>query len=189
MIEDMYRIFDRIKEIQERFGLNRPDTDRVPKESFQQVHDRTMDEAEIRKTGEPAPPEIKNTSPKEIQRLADFYADRNRIPKNLVKSVIEVESGYRPDAVSPKGAMGLMQLMPAVADQFGVNNPFDPTENIRAGTGLLKQLLETYNGDYKRALAAYNAGPAAVERRGGVPDYKETKDYVNRVIESYLKNK
>ncbi len=189
MIEDMYRIFDRIKEIQTRFGLNRPHEAAPHRESYDQVQDRALEEAGVKPVREPEAPAIENNSPEEIGRLADFYADRNSIPANLVKSVIEVESGYRPDAVSPKGAMGLMQIMPAVARQFGVNNPFDPSENLRAGTGLLKQLLENYNGDYKRALAAYNAGPTAVDRNGGVPDYRETKDYVRKVIDSYLKNK
>jgi len=98
----------------------------------------------------------------------------------LVRAIIEVESGYEPEAVSPKGAMGLMQLMPETARQYGVRNPFDPKANIDAGTRHLRSLLDRY--DVSLALAAYNAGTAAVERFGGLPPYPETRAYVARVM-------
>jgi soluble lytic murein transglycosylase len=103
--------------------------------------------------------------------------------------VIRAESDYNPEAVSPRGAQGLMQLMPSVAKSYGLSDPFSPEDNVRAGTALLGELLNEYDGDYKLALSAYNAGPAAVKSHDGVPDYPETKNYIKKVIDSYLKNR
>ena len=99
----------------------------------------------------------------------------------LVRALIQVESGYRPKARSPKGAMGLMQLMPSTAREYKVRNPFDPKANIEAGIKHLKTLINRF-GDTARALAAYNAGPGAVERFNGVPPYRETRNYVTRIL-------
>ena len=104
------------------------------------------------------------------------------IRPDLVRAVIQVESAFNPRAVSPKGAMGLMQLMPATAKQFGVIDPFNPAENIRAGVSYLRQLLDRYDHDEQLALAAYNAGPGAVDKYGSkVPPYKETQNYVLKI--------
>ncbi len=108
-------------------------------------------------------------------------ARKNGVRPDLVRAVVQVESAFDPNAQSPKGAAGLMQLMPATMREFGVRNAFDPAENVRAGTAYLRQLLDRYGGDEELALAAYNAGPTAVDRHDGVPPYSETQNYVKRV--------
>jgi hypothetical protein len=113
--------------------------------------------------------------------IIDRLAAREGVDARLVRAVIEVESGYRPTARSPKGAMGLMQLMPATARQYAVTNPYDPAANIEAGIKHLKSLLARF--PRALALAAYNAGDAAVERFGGIPPYAETRNYVSRILQ------
>lgn len=117
-----------------------------------------------------------------ITPLIDNAAKANSVEANLVRAVIEQESAFRPCAVSNKGAQGLMQLMPDTAGDLKVEDVFDPQENILAGSKYLKQLLDKYKGDNKLALAAYNAGPAAVDAANGIPDIAETRDYVDSIL-------
>jgi soluble lytic murein transglycosylase-like protein len=114
------------------------------------------------------------------EQLANAAAAKYGLPPSLVRSVMKAESGFQPGAVSPKGAIGLMQLMPGTAQSLGVN-PYDPAQNVDAGTRYLRSLLEKYNGLLRHALAAYNAGPEAVDKHGGVPPFAETLDYIRRV--------
>lgn len=119
--------------------------------------------------------------PAAIGVIVDRVAAEQSLPPELLHSVIQVESNYNSGAISPKGAQGLMQLMPETARRFGVPDSFDPAANIQGGAKYLKYLLELYQGDYPRALAAYNAGEKAVAKYGGIPPYAETQDYVAKV--------
>ena len=113
----------------------------------------------------------------EIRTAAEF----NAVEESLIRAIIHAESAYQPEAVSPKGAQGLMQLMPDTQGEVQVADPFDPAQNIRGGTLYLARLLDEFGGDVELAAAAYNAGPSAVSRYKGVPPYDETKEYVRRV--------
>jgi len=114
-------------------------------------------------------------------------ARRYKVDARLVNSICKVESNFDPQAVSSKGAMGLMQLMPETATRFGVQDPFNPQLNLEVGVRYLKYLLETFNGNVELALAAYNAGEGVVQRFGGVPPYPETINYIKRVMNAYLR--
>ena len=118
----------------------------------------------------------------DLNSLVRRTASQLDVEPELIHAVIRQESGYDPYAVSHKGAKGLMQLMPATAKRFGVKDVFDPAENVQGGVKYLRQLLDRYDGDRRLALAAYNAGEGAVDRFGGVPPYRETQDYVDRIV-------
>jgi hypothetical protein len=125
----------------------------------------------------------------DLDQVVNSISGRHHLDPDLVNSVIRAESGFNPLAVSPKGAQGLMQLMPGTASNLGVANAFDPGSNVEGGTRYLRQLLERYNFDLVKALAAYNAGPQSVEQYRGVPPYRETRAYVSRVIRDFNSKK
>jgi soluble lytic murein transglycosylase-like protein len=153
------------------------------------LSDRALN-AEATTYAVPSAPEVRVTRPAPpadrilpYDRLISEHAASQGIRADLVRAVIQVESNFNPLARSSKGALGLMQLMPATAAALGVSNPFNAVENIRAGVAYLRQLLDRYNNNEELALAAYNAGPTAVDRHGAkVPPYRETRQYVNRIL-------
>lgn len=122
-----------------------------------------------------------SVSEQEISSLIDKYSEKYNLDENLVKSVVRTESAFNSNAISHAGAMGLMQLMPGTAQSLGVKNAFDPEQNIAGGTKYLKSLISKYDST-ELGLAAYNAGPGAVQKYGGVPPYKETQNYVAKIM-------
>jgi len=136
---------------------------------------------------EPLAPAASVASPPDrLDRIVREAAERHNMDPALLNAVISTESGWNPQAVSRKGAVGLMQLIPETAQRFGVGNPYDPAQNVEAGTTYLKSLLDRYDGDLNKSLAAYNAGEHAVDRSGGVPAFRETRQYVQKVTNAYF---
>lgn len=127
---------------------------------------------------------IGSRQPDKLLESIESIAEAQGLDPNLVKAMVKAESDFKPRAVSPKGAMGLMQLMPETADSLGVKDPFDPEENVAGGVKFLKGLLKEFK-DPEKAIAAYNAGPGAVKRYNGIPPYEETKQYVSKVKRFY----
>jgi len=136
-----------------------------------------------------APVSGNQATPLDLNQVVNVASERYRLDPDLVNSVIKAESGFNVRAVSPKGAKGLMQLMPGTASQLGVPNAFDAQANVEGGTKYLRELLERYNFDLVKALAAYNAGPQRVEQYGGVPPYYETRAYVARIVRDFNRKK
>jgi len=128
----------------------------------------------------------RRTTPEELDQLVQKTAEKHRVDPRLVRAVIATESNWNATALSRKGAQGLMQLIPGTAQQLGVADAFDPAQNVDGGVRYLSMMLNRYDGDVHKALAAYNAGPGAVDRSGGVPRIQETRNYVQRVTSAYL---
>jgi soluble lytic murein transglycosylase-like protein len=156
--------------------------------SFVDVPTAEIDRFEPDLTPAPAPVSI-SPATTSLQDVVLGSSERYRLDPDLVNSVIRAESGFNPHAVSRKGAQGLMQLMPQTASTLGVANPLDPQANVEGGTRYLRELLERYNFDLIKALAAYNAGPQRVQRYGGVPPYYETRAYIARIIRDFNQKK
>lgn len=150
-----------------------------PTEDFQKILDKSISNTKN-------PDKVSRT---EINELIDKYADKNGLDADFVKAVINQESGFNPNATSKCGAMGLMQLMPGTAQGLGVINAYDPEQNIEGGTKYLKGLMDRFNNNKSLALAAYNAGPNAVKKYGGIPPYQETQNYVKNVLGKYERMK
>ena len=138
------------------------------------------------KPEENARPGYRVLSRAEIDKFVDEMAAKHKVDPELIRAVIYAESGYNQAATSRKGAQGLMQLMPGTAQQLGVRDAYNPKQNIEAGVRYLRALLDKYDGDLDKALAAYNAGEGAVERAGGVPGYRETQQYVQKITDRYF---
>lgn len=136
----------------------------------------------------PAAPEAAKPAKSTVQIVSEA-SEKHGVDSDFIRSVIKQESAGNANAVSRAGARGLMQLMPGTAVQLGVTDSFSPEQNVHGGTLYLKELLDRYNGDAIKALAAYNAGPGAVDRYKGVPPYRETREYVQRVVRDYNKSK
>jgi Transglycosylase SLT domain len=145
--------------------------------------------AKYARNGAPGASPFARPSAVDLDEVVNSASGRYRLDPDLVNSVIKAESGFNVRAVSPKGAQGLMQLMPGTASQLGVPNAFDPQANVEGGAKYLRELLERYNFDLVKALAAYNAGPQRVEQFGGVPPYYETRAYVARIVKDFNKKK
>ena len=189
MTEGVYSCMERISEIKKRFGLmneNAKANQNAETAGDEGDLKRTFSEILSDRTGVSSSQQG-NLSKDDIESLIEKISIKEGVSPSLVKAVVENESSYNTMAVSPKGAMGLMQLMPETAKELGVNDSFSAEENIEGGVKYLKGLLNKYQWDYKKALAAYNAGPKLVDSYNGVPPIKETAEYVKRVLNSYRK--
>ena len=179
----------------------RPAAPVTPDVGLTPVADRTPVSEKPKRVIEKLPPAVPSTadtaatgsfvkppaaSPDPIDRIVQEAAQRHRVDPALVKAVITTESGWNPQAISRKGAVGLMQLIPDTAERFGVGNAFDPAQNVEGGTTYLKWLLDRYHGDLSKTLAAYNAGEGAVDQYRGIPRYRETQQYVRKVTQAYF---
>jgi soluble lytic murein transglycosylase-like protein len=155
--------------------------------SFASMLQAQMAQGEAPQGDDAAPNAPAMVPPAQIDALVNDNAQAQSVDPALIKAIIANESGFNANATSNVGAQGLMQLMPGTAAGLGVTDSYDPAQNVAGGTKYIKGLLERFNGDVRLAVAAYNAGPGAVEKYGGVPPYAETQNYVQNVLASYAK--
>lgn len=183
-------IQQRIAELRDRMGIRDPKDFNAAMKEAAKIPPRLQGyigsgPVDLHSDGEVAPFDPygggKPSEKVQVQAMIERVAREQNVDSKLIRAVVEAESDYKINEVSVAGAQGLMQLMPATAKQMGVNNPFDPYENLTGGTKYLKQMLARYNGQLDLALAAYNAGPGKVDRAKGVPDIAETKNYVRKI--------
>lgn len=184
-VENVYQniesILRRIDSIKRRFSVSQPyrfhETlqEKIAESQQGAVQPKTVDDS--MKSGEPA------KADSSYDEIIEAAAEQYRIPSALIRAVIKQESNFNAEAVSHKGAMGLMQLMPGTADLLGVDNPFDPEENLFGGTQYLVDLIKRYGGNLNKALAAYNAGPNRVQ--DNIPNFQETRNFVDSVLYYY----
>ncbi len=199
MLEKMREIQERMESIKDRCReLRNQRKPRLPRETFNKaLQEAGLPASEKEKpTSNAALPRVPpngTTAPIELRAppqkpgdsfssLIDKYARQHNLDPKLVRRLIEVESNFDPSCISSKGAMGLMQLMPETAQELGVENPFDPEQNISGGTRYLAQMIERAGGNLAHALAAYNAGPTTVRDYGGIPPYPETRNYIKKIL-------
>ena len=167
------------------FGIDNVQLD----SDFQKILDNTYEQQYGTSSKAGVPSSSSNVSHGDIDKLIDKYATQNNLDPDFVKAVVKQESGFNPQATSSCGAMGLMQLMPGTAQGLGVTNAYDAEQNIMGGTKYLKGLMDRFDNNKSLALAAYNAGPNAVKKYGGIPPYMETQNYVKSVLSNYDKMK
>jgi soluble lytic murein transglycosylase-like protein len=176
MSEGISRVLARIQEIQSLIGESSRSNEEFGSELDRSLRSRSACSAE-RNTQDAI-----CSTPEDLTPLIEEAAGKTGLPGELISAVMATESGYRADAVSPTGAMGLMQLMPGTARALGVEDPYNPRQNILGGAEYLRHQLAHF-GSIEQALAAYNAGPRAVEQYGGIPPFGETQEYVRRVLQ------
>lgn len=184
MLNSMFDIMARINELKSRFGIDKvlKSDKAVAEVSF----DKMLNEASSDKST-PLFHSDRPVSKEEIEKIISFYSQKKGVSPDLVKALVKAGSNYNSEAVSPDGALGLMQLRPATADKLGITDPFNPDENVKGGISLLSDLLANYSGDYKMALEAYNAAGRNKEGNDLDPVTGKT-DYSKRVIDLYIKD-
>lgn len=170
--------------LEEKMKENNPETEKLPEVSKETISDIVeSDKKDAINLKSKIDLKAQMT---DIDEIVETFSSKYNIDGDFIKAIIKQESGFNPNATSKKGAMGLMQLMPSTAKSLGVINAYNPWENVEGGVKYLKGLLDRFNNDEKLALAAYNAGPNAVKKYGGIPPYKETQNYVKSVLANYL---
>ncbi len=184
-MDGLVKVMQRITAIEQRFGVSANNYGGYSKESFA----NTLQQAKEAQNHADIRPErvakVYDASEQEVVKMLQFSAKQHGVDPKLAIAVAKNESSFSPNALSSAGAIGVMQLMPDTARGLGVKDPYDPRQNIDGGVRYLKQLLESFGGNVEKTVAAYNAGPQAVNSYGGIPPYAETQNYVRKVMADY----